>query len=285
MNLSLSAREVYLGMYQSVRLLGEGGMGQAFLGKHILSGREVVIKVMHDHLARDQRLRGAFQRELQVMKRFRHQYAVALLDGAFEGVPKPCLILEYIRGESLEELLRRAGRLSVERVGRLLGQLCQVLHVAHGMSLLHRDISPGNIMVVGAGTPDESIKVMDFGLAQLGSGFFVPLEKLTGDPDSIGGGTPDYMSPEQVRGETVDHRADLYSVGIVLYQLLTGRLPFFDDVSVTHTHVVSDLLLAHVNDKPPKFRSRGVYDVPPMIEAVVQALLALRPRARPIHRQ
>ena len=272
MNAPQSANDtLYLRSYQAIRLLGEGGMGQVFLGRHVHTGQEVVIKVMRAQLADDARVRDAFERELKVMRRFRHPNAVALLDGAWEETERPCLVLEYVRGSTLEQLLQRSGRLPPDRVGRLLGQVCQVLHAAHSMGILHRDLSAENLMIAD----DDGVKVMDFGLARLGTGFFVPLEKLTGTGNSIGGGTPDYMCPEQIRGEGVDQRGDLYSVGVLLFKMLTGRLPYPE-----HDEI-ADILLAHVQKNPLRFSEVGVQDVPASIEAVAQRCLCKYPNERP----
>lgn len=268
--------EIFLHAYQAIGVLGEGGMGQVLLGRHVQTGQGVVIKVMRDTVAEDPRLHAAFQREMQVMKRFRHPNAVALLDGAFDGPGRPCLILEHVRGTTVEALLQSEGRMDLQRVGRLLGQLCQVLHMAHGMGILHRDLSSENLMVVPAnGTAAEQLKVMDFGLARVGSGFFVPMEKLTGAGNSIGGGTPDYMCPEQIRGEGVDERGDLYSVGVILFKMLTGSLPF------ATSNDVAEILLAHVQRAPLHFADVGVPDLPAAIETVVHNCLAKYPNERP----
>src|SRR4051812_1076648 len=104
---TLPTNKIFLGMYEAVRPLGEGGMGKVFLGRHRPSGRDVVIKVMHDHLAQNQKVRKSFEQELQVMMRFRHAHAVALLDGTLDAAAGPCLIMEYICGKSLEEVLRQ----------------------------------------------------------------------------------------------------------------------------------------------------------------------------------
>ncbi len=215
------------------------------------------------------------------MLRFRHPYAVALLNGGFEGQDRPCLILEYVRGTTLEKLIQRNNRLTPPRVCRLVGQLCQALHAAHGAGILHRDLSAENLMVVPGAAHDptgrlgEHIKVMDFGLARLGKGFFVPMEKLTGSGTSIGGGTPDYMCPEQICGEAVDERGDLYSVGVILYKMLTGRLPF-DAAEQTE-----DILAAHVHNDPPRFEQFAIDDVPDAVQDVVRSCLAKNPRERP----
>lgn len=270
---TLPTNKVFLGLYEAVRPLGEGGMGKVFLGRHRPSGREVVIKVMHDHLAQNPKVRKNFEQELQVMMRFRHAHAVALLDGALDGAAGPCLILEYVRGKSLEEVLKQQHRLPVPRAGRLLGQLCLALHAAHGAGILHRDLAPGNIMLIDPDTPHEQVKVMDFGLAR-SDGFYVTLDKLKGR-DVIDGGTPDYLCPEQIRGNDVDHRGDLYSVGAVLFEMLTGKVPFAD------CQDTNAILRAHLTTAPPAFATLRVFDVAPAVERVVQSCLAKFPHERP----
>ena len=247
-------------------------MGQVSLGRDVRSGDDVAIKLMHDHLVNDVAARARFRREAQIMARLRHPNTVALLDSALDDPEPPCLIMEYVPGASLELLTKDHGRLQVEAVARILSQVCQALYAAHSLGILHRDLSAENVML---DPTTGRVKVMDFGLARSGSGFFVPLEKLTGSGASIGGGTPDYMCPEQVRGETVDHRGDIYSTGVLLFKLLTGRLPFAE------AHEVADILVAHVRSRPPRFADVGVRDVPAEVEAVVQSCLAKTPGERP----
>ncbi len=266
---------VFLGRYEVVRLLGEGGMGRVYLAKQVDLGRQVVVKVMHDHIAADPKFRERFQRETLLMARFQHHYAVALYDASLNDPQGPCIVMEYIRGVTLDDLLLRNGRLSPVRVGRLLGQLCEVLQAAHAENIVHRDLKPANLMVVDPDTPYEKIKVMDFGLAKLVESPRLSLERVTDTNMEFAVGTPGYICPEQVRGEPADHRGDIYSVGIILYELLTGRLPF-------DRRSTMDVLLAHVTEEPPTFAERGASDwVPPAIEAVVTACLAKNAAERP----
>jgi eukaryotic-like serine/threonine-protein kinase len=267
--------ETFLGRYRSQRLLGEGGMGQVYLGLDLRSGDEIVIKVMHDHLASVPSIRKSFQSELQLMMQFRHPYSVRLIDGSADGPGRPCLIMEYIDGLSLEQYAETQHRFTPQHVGAWIKQLGQVLYAAHRSDILHRDLTLNNLMLLGAGTPNETIKVMDFGLARLSTAFFIPFEKLTGAGSSLGGGTPDYVAPEQARGEQIDHRADLYSVGVVLYRLLAGVLPFQE---FTETE---DILAAHRSKSPPTFAERGVTDVPHEVEMLVRQLLSKNPSERP----
>ena len=267
--------QLILGKYRLVRALGEGGMGQVHLAADPSTGRQVVAKFMHRHLASDPKVRQAFEREASAMMKFRHRNAVALLATALDHDP-PCLILEYVPGIDLDQLAQRHGRFGAERVGRFLAQLCPVLHAAHAQGILHRDLTPVNIMVVDFNQPGETLKVMDFGLAKTGV-VDISADRLNGQSDSIGGGTPDYVCPEQIRQGEVDGRGDLYSVGVLLYRLLTGHLPF---ESATE---IDDILVAHLEKAPAPFADWGVQDVPPAVERVVMRCLNKYPAERQAH--
>jgi serine/threonine-protein kinase len=265
---------IFLGRYEATRLLGEGGMGRVFLARQLdLPDRQVVIKVMHDHIAADVKFRERFQREIQLMGKFQHPYAVTLYDFSLDDPQGPCIIMEYVRGVNLDSLLGRNGRFTPSRVGRLLGQLCEVLQAAHDRGIIHRDIKPANLMVVDADTPREKVKVMDFGLAKT---IDASTLKKIGDANvDFAIGTPAYLCPEQVRGEPQDHRGDLYSVGVMVYELLTGRLPFPGENPM-------DMLLAHATEFPPPFSAAGVDEwVPEGVERVVMRCLAKDPADRP----
>jgi serine/threonine-protein kinase len=266
---------MFLGRYEATRLLGEGGMGRVYLGRQIDLGRQVVIKIMHDHLALDPKFCERFSREIKVMVRFQHPYVVTLIDASLTDPQGPCIIMEYIRGVTLDTLLHRNGRLNPARVARLLGQLCEALQAAHAESIIHRDLKPANLMVVDPDTPYEKIKVMDFGLAKLIDAPARPVGHVNDTGADFAVGTPGYISPEQVRGDEMDHRSDLYSVGVILFELLTGRLPFTAGETM-------DVLLMHATANPPTFAEIGVAEiVSPAIEAVVQACLAKQPVQRP----
>jgi tRNA A-37 threonylcarbamoyl transferase component Bud32 len=267
---------IFLGRYEAIRLLGEGGMGRVYLAKQIDLGRQVVVKVMHDHVAADPKFRERFQRETLLMARFQHPYVVTLYDASLSDPQGPCIVMEYIKGVALDTLLQRNTRLSPARVGRLLGQLCEALQAAHSNGIVHRDLKPANLMVVDPDTPYEKIKVMDFGLAKLVDNPAMTMQQKPTDTGAdFAVGTPGYISPEQVRGDEMDHRSDLYSVGVILFELLTGRLPFTGDETM-------DVLLAHATEAPPTFASVGASSwVSPAIEAVVLKSLAKQPADRP----
>lgn len=267
---------MFLGRYEAIRLLGEGGMGRVYLAKQVDLGRHVVVKVMHDHIAADPKFCERFQRETLLMARFQHPYVVTLYDASLNDPQGPCIVMEYIRGITLDTLLMRNTRLNPARAGRLLGQLCEALQAAHAEGIVHRDLKPANLMVVDPDTPYEKIKVMDFGLAKLlDDGTGKSMYKMNDTGTDFAVGTPGYISPEQVKGEEMDHRSDLYSVGIILFELLTGRLPFAREETM-------DVLLAHATEAPPRFEAVGAAGwVPAEIEAVVMSCLAKNPADRP----
>jgi serine/threonine-protein kinase len=262
---------IFLGRYEAVRLLGEGGMGKVYLARQLDLGRQVVIKVMHDHVATEPKFRERFQRETLLMARFAHPYAVTLYDASLTD--GPCIVMEFIRGVNLETLLQKSGRFTPARVGRIISQLGEVLQAAHDQALIHRDLKPANLMVVDHDSPREKIKVMDFGLAKL-----VDAEanaEFHSSSAEFAVGTPGYICPEQVKGEPVDHRGDIYSVGVMMYELLTGRLPFIGPSSM-------DLMLAHATEMPPRFADLGLpVTIPEPVEAVVFLCLEKDPKERP----
>jgi serine/threonine-protein kinase len=264
---------VFMGRYETIRQIGEGGMGRVYLARQIDLGRQVVVKVMHDHIAADPKFRERFTRETLLMARFQHPYAVTLYDASLNDPQGPCIVMEYIRGVTLDALLLANSRLNPARVGRLLYMFCEVLHAAHTVGIIHRDLKPANLMIVDPDTPYEVLKVMDFGLAKpLGADV---VQKVTVTNTEFAVGTPGYMCPEQARGEEMDNRGDLYSVGIILYEVLTGQLPFSGRSTM-------DVLLAQATEDPPPFslvaRDHGV---PETVEQVVQMCLAKSPADRP----
>jgi len=263
---------VFLGRYETIRLLGEGGMGRVYLAQQTDLGRQVVVKVMHEHIAADPKFRERFARETLLMARFQHPYAVTLYDASSTDPNGPCIVMEYIRGVTLDTIVQKAVRLSPIRVGRLLGQFCEVLQVAHEAGIIHRDLKPANLMIVNADTNHEFVKVMDFGLAKLVAGDEM---RVTASNTEFAVGTPGYMCPEQARGEEMDNRGDLYSVGVMLYEMLTGRLPFAGNTTM-------EMLLAHATEEAPSFASVGAGGcVPYIVEQLVHDCLAKDPAERP----
>jgi serine/threonine-protein kinase len=264
---------IFLGRYEAQRVLGEGGMGRVYLARQTDLGRLAVVKVMHDHIAVDAKFRDRFQRETLVMARFHHPNAVTLYDASLNDPNGPCIVMEYVKGVNLENLLAKNGRLAPARVGRVVAQLCDVLQAAHDEGIIHRDLKPANLMIVDPDTPRERVKVMDFGLAKLVEEGAA--RRVTDTNVDFAVGTPGYICPEQIRGEQMGHRGDLYSVGVMLYELLTGRLPFVGATSM-------DVLLAHATEAPPTFTELELDGViPDEVEDVVRACLEKDPNDRP----
>ncbi len=260
--------------YVLVLLLGEGGMGKAYLARHRPTGEQVVVKTIHKHLLNDAKTRQRFQQEADLMRRFRHPNAVAFRNASPPGVEPPFIVMEFVDGITLDELMQSHGRLTPQRVGKLLAPLCLFLQTAHDHNLLHRDLTPANLMILNVDTPSENIKVMDFGLAH-GIGFYIPTGQLDSNSSGIDGGTPDFICPEQIEGRQVDCRGDLYSVGVLLYYMLTGHFPFeaLDEPR--------QILLANLHQPPPRFTHWQVHDVPSMIEKLVLSCLSKAPGDRP----
>ena len=260
--------------YDLDKQLGEGGMGKVYLAHHRLTREIVVVKVVHEHLLHETRTLQRFQQEADLMRRFRHPNAVRFIAASEDGAMPPYIVMEFVRGITLDQLMQKHGRLPALRVGKLMAPLCLFLQTAHDNGLLHRDLTPANIMIVNEATPRETVKVMDFGLARR-IGFYIPSGQLNNDRSGIDGGTPDYICPEQVQGRQVDQRGDLYSVGVLLYGLLTGHVPF---ETLTDPY---EIMQAQITQPPPQFSHWQIRDVSPAVEAVVMSCLSKSPNERP----
>ncbi len=261
-------RRVFLERYEPVRQIGEGGMGAVYLARDQRTGQPAVVKVMHQHLIADSKARARFEREATLMARLRHPNAVEFFGSGVDEEHGPFLVMELVRGVALDKVLGHDTRFTPMRLRRLLAQLCDVLEAARAERIVHGDLKPANLMVVDFDSPYEKLKLMDFGLARLSD--------APSEPDgSYAVGTAGYMPPEQVHGERVDHRGDLYSVGVILYRLLTGRLPFAGASTM-------DILVAQAEGNSPTFTELGLDDLIPMgVEMVVRACLAADPAQRP----
>jgi serine/threonine protein kinase len=265
---------VLLGKYRVSRLLDRGGLCNIWLARQLDGSREVVVKVLQEPFVVQAKPREFLRREILILSRFRHPHAVGFCDAAPHEANGPILVMEYLRGLDLSMLLQREGRLLPERAGRLLAQLCDVLGEAHKASIVHRDIKPANLMIVHPGTPQETLKLMDFGLAKMASLLYIGADEVSDCTLPAASGTPDYLAPEQALGQELDGRGDLYSTGVVLYEMLSGRRPF-------EKGNTADLLHAHLHEEPPSFAERGIVNIPPPVEAVVRACLAKQPDRRP----
>ena len=213
--------KVVLDRYFVEAELGAGAMGTVYRARHQKLGRAVALKVMHDHLVHEPTLLARFRREATLAGRLRHPNVVAVLDVDETPDGKQVMVLELVDGVSLGELMD--DRIPHPRILDLVKQLLRGLEHAHAAGLVHRDLKPDNVIVSRGDDGAEIAQIVDFGIAAL-RGTDETLERLTGTGMIVG--TPLYMAPEQARAEAVDHRADLYALGVIIYEMLTGLAPF-----------------------------------------------------------
>jgi serine/threonine-protein kinase len=254
------------GRYQLGEVLGYGGMAEVHRGRDQRLGRDVAVKVLRADLARDPGFQMRFRREAQNAAALNHPAIVAVYDTGEESdgtIPLPYIVMEYVGGRTLKEVLAEEHRLMPERALEITADICAALDFSHRNGIVHRDIKPGNVML----TPTGTVKVMDFGIARA-----VTSGTSTMTQTSAVIGTAQYLSPEQARGESVDARSDVYSTGCLLYELLTGQPPFTGDspVSVAYQHVREDPI-------PP---SQVNPDVSPTVDAIVLKAMAKNPANR-----
>jgi serine/threonine-protein kinase len=219
---------VLLGRYRVISLLGEGAMGLIFLGEHVTIGRRVAIKVLKlDAAKHPQSAKARFIREAQTICRVDHENVVWISDFGETPAGLPFFIMEYLEGEDLSVMLSREGPLPWGRVRAIVLQILRALRAAHHAGVIHRDMKPSNCFVLSRGEVSDAVKVLDFGIAKIISGEGQRENpRLTQTGEVVG--TAAYMAPEQARGERLDARTDLYAVGIIIYELLTGVRPFDD---------------------------------------------------------
>jgi beta-lactam-binding protein with PASTA domain len=247
------------GRYRIMRKLGTGGMANVYLAQDEELGRLVAIKVLNDRYAGDEAFVARFRNEAKSAAALSHRNIVAIYDrGESDG--HPYIAMEVIEGRSLKELIQARGPLPIGRALDYAQQILAAVRFAHRNGIVHRDIKPHNILI----DADDHLKVTDFGIARLGTSEMTETGSIMG--------TAQYLSPEQARGTAVDARSDLYSVGIVLYEMLTGRVPFNGDSPI-------EVAMKHVNDQPAR-PSEAIPGLPVELDEVVLRSLAKSPAAR-----
>lgn len=254
--------EEYGGRYQIKRSIASGGMAEVFVARDALLDRLVALKLMHPEFTSNDAFVQRFRREAQAAASLNDPRIVCVYDwGSDDGAY--FIVMEYVEGETLSDIIRSSGPLPIDDAVRIAADVCGALHVAHRNGIVHRDVKPANIAIDRHG----QTKVMDFGIARAArSG--MPNVTQTGTVI----GTASYFSPEQAQGQPVDPRSDVYSVGVILYEMLTGRVPFQGDTPVAVAY-------KHVSEEPPLPRSLAS-DIPPELEAVVMKALAKNPENR-----
>ncbi len=250
------------GRYEIIAKLGSGGMSHVYQARCTILNRIVTVKILRSELAEDKDFVRRFQVEAQAVASLSHPNIVSIYDvGEANGVPY--LVMEYVEGLNLKEIIQREGRLSPAEATNLGVQVCAALAHAHEKGIIHRDIKSQNIMVTAAGR----VKVTDFGLARVLS---VPSATVTHSGTVMG--SVHYFSPEQARGEESGPKSDLYSLGVVLYEAVAGHLPFQGDNPIT-------IALKHLQDTPPPLRRENPA-IPPRLEEIILKALAKDPAQR-----
>lgn len=265
------AGDVIDGKYRLDRILGEGGMGVVFGGVHLALETPIALKCLRPELLGDAQALGRFVQEARLAASIAHEHSTRIYDVGTTREGMPFIVMEHLEGQSLDERLTQHGPLPVGAAVTIVLQTLAVLAEAHAKGLVHRDLKPGNLFLQDRADGALWVKVMDFGISKP-IGPSSSSVKLT-EPRSLLG-SPQYMSPEQLRdSSTVDHRSDIWSMGVVLFELLTGTVPF-DAPSL------AELFGVILDDEAPSLRKvRG--DVPPGLEDVVRAMLAKDPASRP----
>ncbi len=262
--------EIVAEKFEVHSLLGVGGAGRVYRAEQLGLDRPVALKLLHPHLALQQEQRQRFHREARAASRISHPGAVTVYDF---GLWKDHLYiaLELVEGRSLAALLDAEYPLGHKRVVHLLAQVADVLVEAHRLGVLHRDLKPENVMVTHGLHGNEMVKVVDFGLAIL----YGPQTEARLTQDGVISGTPAYMSPEQIRGEELDHHSDLYSLGVMLYEMLCGEVPF-------SSKNVTEVLVGHLfHPPPPPSDVETESEVHPLLEALALRTLSKSRFERP----
>jgi len=249
-----------VGTYKILETLGEGGVGMVYKGIDTMLDREVAIKVMRPELASQTSVVERFRSEAITLAKLNHPN-IATLFSLFRDAEDLFMVLEFVKGETLEDILQRQGKMSVEEALPIFCQALEGINYAHELGIVHRDIKPSNMMLNASG----KLKVLDFGIASL-----LGSARMTRVGNIIG--TLEYMSPEQVRGEETDARSDIYGLGMMLYEVLTGRLPFESENEFV-------LMKAHTKEMPVPPRELNP-DIPVEIESAIMKAVAKDPGDR-----
>jgi eukaryotic-like serine/threonine-protein kinase len=260
--------QVVADRYHVVKKLGEGGMGQVYLAEHVKMGRRSAIKVMNPSLVHDPDAVARFNREASNASRITHPNVCAIYD--FGETPDGLIYLamEFVEGEPLTDLLKREGALRPERAVQIFLQTADALQAAHDLGIVHRDLKPDNIMISRGRDGRDVVKVVDFGIAKAVGGDSAG-QKVT--KTGLVVGTPEFMSPEQLSGDQLDGRSDLYSLALVLFRMLTGKLPFEANTS-------QEAMIKRLTDEPAKLvQASPDKSFPAGLQEVLDAALTRNP--------
>ncbi|MCB9704810.1 MAG: serine/threonine protein kinase [Myxococcales bacterium] len=266
---SINPGDVLGDRYRVIERLGKGGMGEVFLAEHVAIGRPVAIKTLSGDFHERPELARRFLQEARTASQIRHRNVVDITDFGYTDRGAPFFVMELLEGEDLKSILRRERTLPWPRIVAIVTQVCAALGAAHARGVIHRDMKPDNVFAVRDGD-DEVIKVLDFGIAKITAGEEVGEATRTG----VLLGTPHYMSPEQAQDDPLDARSDVYAVGVLLFRMTTGRLPF-------RGKSFMKVLGQQINDAPPdplELAPPGL--LTPERAAIILRCLAKRPEER-----
>ncbi len=247
-------------------------MSTVYKGQHELTGRIVAIKVLRQEFSMDEASTKRFQREVKAISTLSHPYLIAVHDVGTTPAGQPYQVIEYLQGEALAGLIEEHGRLDPKRAVRIVSQICDAMEHAHSKGVIHRDLKPENIMLVNYGGKPDFVKVVDFGIVKLTQESQVLSQRLTTTGEVWG--SPLYASPEQCMGRELDKRSDVYSVGLILYETLTGK-PAVSGKSI------GQIAMKHVREKPAVFDvACPGHAVPTKLEAIAFKALEKEPAQR-----
>jgi serine/threonine-protein kinase len=263
-----------IGSYRLLELLGEGGMGFVYLAEHVRLGRRVAIKMLRSRYATNPVAVKRFFREARAVNQIRNENIVEITDFIEQEGEDSYYIMELLEGESVADILERDGFLPLDRVLAIVIQICDALGAVHGAEIVHRDLKPDNIFLIERSGHKDFVKLVDFGVAKLED----PVDDRKAHQTAGGAilGTPEYMSPEQASSKPVDFRTDIYALGVILYEMLTGKKPFTG-------HNYGELVIKHVTiPPPPPSQLEGLPQaVPAEIEELILHCLEKEPDGRP----
>src|ERR1700682_3037889 len=259
--LSIQGEPILDGRYQLERRLGQGGMGVVYKARHIFLKTQHAIKIiLPDLVGNDPNLVTRFRQEALAAAAIRHQNIIAVTDFGVVRGTMPFLVMEFVQGKSLQEIMADEGAMPPMRAFELIQPICAGIAAAHRQKIVHRDLKPLNVMIQEGVPISEGAKILDFGLAKIKSGEL--LGSFIAAQTTGLMGSPFYMAPEQWSDDPPDARADIYSLGVMLYQMLCGEVPFKGSS-------ISAIMKKHLTLEVPSLASKGV-GVPPQVEAVIR---------------
>src|SRR2546422_1407610 len=268
---SISGDAILDGRYQLEKRLGQGGMGIVFKGRHIFLKTLHAIKViLPDLVGNDPNLATRFRQEALAAAAIRHQNIIAVTDFGVVRGTMPFLVMEFVHGKSLQDLMSDEGAMPSMRAFELMQPICAGIAAAHRQKIIHRDLKPLNVMIQNDIPTSEGVKILDFGLAKIKSGEL--LGSFIAAQTTGLMGSPFYMAPEQWSDEPPDARADIYSLGVMLFQMLCGEVPFKGSS-------IPAIMKKHLTNEVPSLASKGI-EAPPQIEAVIRHALEKEPKYR-----